>query len=85
MAPGESLAPWVLLLEQESYLSEIKKGGRKDIANYRPISLLSLNYKIHTRIHKSRMQKTLDTMIGKTSQLLLKIEKFYILFLLFVT
>ena len=62
-----------------------KKGGRKDIANYRPISLLSLNYKIHTRIHKSRMQKTLDTMIGKTSQLLLKIEKFYILFLLFVT
>ena len=25
MAPGENLAPWVLLLEQESYLADIKK------------------------------------------------------------
>ena len=28
--PGESLAPWVLLLEQESYLSYVKKSDKKD-------------------------------------------------------
>ena len=47
MTPGESLAPWVLLIEQESYLPYIKRDS-KDIANYRPTSLLNLDYKIHT-------------------------------------
>ena len=37
MIPRESLAPWVLLLEHESYLSYIKKGDGKDISNYRSI------------------------------------------------
>ena len=47
VTPGESLTPWVLLIEQESYLPYIK-GNIKDIANYRPISLLNLDYKIYT-------------------------------------
>ena len=38
---------------------------QKDIANYRPISLLNLDYKIYTTILMNRMQKTLDTIIGE--------------------
>ena len=47
MTPGQSLAPWVLHKEQKSYLPYIK-GNENDIANYRPISLLNLDYKTYT-------------------------------------
>ena len=62
MTSGESLVPCALLLEQESYLSYIKK-VIKYIANYWPISLLNLDYKIYTEILKNPMQITLDTII----------------------
>ena len=42
MAPGEILAPWVLLPEPESYLPYIKE-YKKVIENYRLISLLNLD------------------------------------------
>ena len=46
MTAGERLTPCVLLIEQESYLPYIKD-NKKDIANYRPILLLNIDYKIY--------------------------------------
>ena len=76
MTPGESTAPWVLLLEQKSYLSSIKKVTQKLLQTTDP----------YTTILKHRLQKRLVTIISeKQSAAIKKIEQFHILFLLFVT
>lgn len=38
-----------------------KKGSRKEIKNYRPISLLAHTYKLFTRLLQDRMEEALDT------------------------
>ena len=49
----ESLAPEILLLKQESYIFHIWKDSKRDIANYKLISLLNLDYKIYTNSFES--------------------------------
>ena len=71
MTPGESLAAWVLVLEQGSYVS-YKKRWYKDIASYRTISLLNLDYKIDTATLNNWMQKTLDTIVGENQSAAIK-------------
>ena len=51
MTPWKSLAPWVLLLVQESYLLYIN-------SDYK-----NLGYKIYTALPKNQMQTTLDAII----------------------
>ena len=76
VTPGESLASWVLLLEQELYLSYIKKVIKEILQTTDP----------YKAIPKNQLQRTLDTIIGENqSTAIKKIEQFYILFLLFVT
>ena len=56
----KSLAPWVLLLVQESYLLYINLYYR------------NLVYKIYTTILKNHMQATLDAIIGENQSAAIK-------------
>ena len=58
MTPSESLAPWVLLLEQGSSSANL------DYKN--------LGYKIYTTVLKNHMQTTLDAIIGKDQTVAIK-------------
>ena len=60
MTPWKSLAPWVLLLVQESYLLYIK-------SDYK-----NLGYIIYTTILKNHMQATLDAIIGENQSATIK-------------
>ena len=71
MTPEECLVSWVLLLEQESYLSYIKKVIKKIVQTTDP----------YTTILKNPLQKTLDKVIAENqSPAIKKIEQFYIFF-----
>ena len=60
MTPWKSLAPWVLLLVQESYLLYIN-------SDYK-----NLGYKIYTTILKNHMQATLDAITGENQSVAIK-------------
>ena len=60
MTPGENLAPWVLLLVQESYLLYIN-------SDYK-----NLGFIIYTTILKNHMQATLDAIIGENQSAAIK-------------
>ena len=60
MASLKSLAPWVLLLEQEPYVLYIN------------LNYTNLGYKIYTTILKNHMQKTLDAIIGENQSVATK-------------
>ena len=60
MTPWKSLAPWVLLLVQESYLLYIN-------SDYK-----NLGHIIYTTILKNHMQATLDAMIGENQSSAIK-------------
>ena len=71
MTPGESLVPWLLLLEQEAYRSNMKKVIKKILQTTDP----------YTTILKNPLQKTLDKVIAENqSPAIKKIEQFYIFF-----
>ena len=62
MTPWKSLAPWVLILEQESYLLYIN------------LYYKNLGYKIYTTILKNRMQTTLDAIIDENQSAAIKTD-----------
>ena len=53
-------------------MCHIRKRWYKDIASYRTISLLNLDYKIDTATLNNWMQKTLDTIVGENQSAAIK-------------
>ena len=53
-------------------MCHIRKRWHKDIASYRTISLLNLDYKIDTATLNNWMQKTLDTIVGENQSAAIK-------------
>ena len=66
MTPVESLAPWVLFLEGESYLSYIKKMIKKMLPTTDTYSTILKNW----------LQKALDNISENKSATIKKIEQF---------
>ena len=62
MTPEESLPSWVLLLEQDSHLSYIRK----------VIKLILQTTDPYTAILKNRLQKELDTIVGENQSAAIK-------------
>ena len=60
MTPWKSLAPWLLVLEQESHLSYINLDHR------------SLDYIIYPTILKNHMQKTLEAIKSENQSVAIK-------------
>ena len=60
VTPWKSLAPWVLLVEQEPYVLYIN------------LNYTNLRYKIYTTIHKNHMQKILNAIIGENQSVATK-------------
>ena len=75
MAPGKSLVPCMLLLEQESYLPYIKKVIKTILQTTVP----------YTTILKNQQHKALDTIIVENQSAAIKKVEELVLFLLFVT
>ena len=60
MTPPKSLAPWVLLLQQEPYVL------------YLNLNYTNLRYEIYTEILKNHMQKSLNANIGENQSVATK-------------
>ena len=71
MTPWKSLAPWVLLLAQESYLLYINSGHK------------NLGYLIYTTIPKNHMQATGDAIIGENLSAAVKYNNIRLIFFRF--
>ena len=67
----KSLAPWVLIVVQESHLLYIN-------SDYK-----NLGYKIYTIIPKNHMRTTLDAIIGEKQSTAIKKQQYYTHFLPF--
>ena len=60
MTPGEILVPWVLLLEQESYLSYTKKVIKEILQTTDSYITILKNRLLKHQIHKKTSEKPVD-------------------------